>query len=262
MNQKPTFGRPHLFYFVTSSSLLAAHRLFFVRCSPFATSCPSLLAFRHFFVPPPPRLHSASVRLPSFRPTLHSTASWCPALPCCLIHFVATIFQEDWQSEQGYSALFFLLAVVLCSPSRLCPPRCSRFFAILELVMCQLFALRVARRPSLAGPPRCSSPSPRPPSLFAFSAIATLPLSFHVPPSPPLSVPLCASLSSLCLAPLCASLSSLASVPCASVALRSPPAPVSFSALSLLFPSLCEASAKTKRAGDVERQRRRLGDAK
>jgi hypothetical protein len=183
-------------------------------------------------------------------------------LPCCLIHFVATIFQEDWQSEQGYSALFFLLAVVLCSPSRLCPPRCSRFFAILELVMCQLFALRVARRPSLAGPPRCSSPSPRPPSLFAFSAIATLPLSFHVPPSPPLCVPLCASLSSLCLAPLCASLPSLASlcasVPCASVALRSPP----FSALSLLFPSLCEASAKTKRAGDVERQRRRLGDEK
>ena len=187
-------------------------------------------------------------------------------MPCCLIHFVATIFQEDWQSEQGYSALFFLLAVVLCSPSRLCPPRCSRFFAILVLVMCQLFALRVARRPSLAGPPRCSSPSPRPPSLFAFSAIATLPLSFHVPPSPPLSVPLCASLSSLCLAPLCASLPSLASlcasVPCASVALRSPP----FSALSLLFPSLCEASAKTKRAGDVERQRearaqrRRLGD--
>ena len=192
--------------FVTSSSLLAAHRLFFVRCSPFATSCPSLLAFRHFFVPPPPpRLHSSSVLLPSFRPTPSPPFSLpVGAQPCCLIHFVATIFQEDWQSEQGYSALFFLLAVVLCSPSRLCPPRCSRFFAILVLVMCQLFALRVARRPSLAGPPRCSSPSPRPPRC-----------------SPSLPSPLCPSPSmylllrlSLCLyVPLCPLCASLLSVP-------------------------------------------------
>lgn len=102
MNQKPTFGRPHLFYlpFVTSSSLLAAHRLFFVRCSPFATSCPSLLAFRHFFVPPPPpRLHSSSVLLPSFRPTPSPPFSLPVGAQLCLV--ASSILSQRFSKRIG-----------------------------------------------------------------------------------------------------------------------------------------------------------------